>query len=277
MTPTTKKSLLVLFCCFAVLALAPIPRAFAQVENINQVRIFSEFVDDPTSVFSFTNDYPSLVSLSDTSVDNGGAAGGFANRRNWRFSGNGGVSDFLFTNDTFFDVSFDLTLSGNATPRKEAGFLLDTIGGQGQFIVNTDAHEVVAFGGPLPFFKFNDLGLSFNEGDTIRLGMTYFLDEDGKRKIIYRANDLSSGALEFTNLEQGIIDNSTLGGYLQTVIDRNNPDNGATADFRNIGIRSPAAAVIPEPSSLLLCAGGLAALVLRRRRRNVPDDTHAGP
>ena len=90
-----------------------------------------------------------------------------------------------------------------------AGFLFDTLGGQGQFIVNTDAHEVVAFGGPLPFYAFAP---TFNSGDTITLGMTYYLQNNGRHAIIYSANGINSPALEFSNTEFGIIDGSTLGG-----------------------------------------------------------------
>jgi len=248
--------------------------AFAQdVSTINGARISArEFNNDPTSVFSSTNNYPSLITLSDQSVDNNGAAGGFANRHVWRFSNTGGATDFLFSNNSFFNVSTTLTLSGNATPRKEAGFLFDTVGGQGQFLVNSDeispgVGKVVAFGGPLPFFDFSSLGLTYTLGSPITLGMTYFLDpNDGLRKIIYRAGGLSSPAFAFTNLEQGIINGTRLGGYLQVGVNSTNPNNGATATFANIAI-----AVIPEPGTLALAGMGLlplAGAVARRRRRS---------
>ena len=256
----------------ALLCLAGSGPAFAQnVSTINSARITArEFNDDPTSNFTSTNNYPALISLSDQSVDNNGASGGFANRHVWRFSNDAGATNFRFSNTSYFDVSLTLTLTGNASPRKEAGYLFDTLGGQGQFIVNSDAREVVAFGGPLPFYSFNVTnGLFYNLGDTITLGMSYFQDPtDGLNKIIYRANNLFSPALAFTNLEQGIINNTTLGGYLQVPIDRTNANNGATATFANISIGP---SVIPEPGSLLLCAGGLSALVplaaMRRRQR----------
>src|SRR5204862_2391600 len=153
--------------------------------------------------------YPSLISFEEQNVS---ASTGFANRDVWRFSSDSGATAYHFTNDEFFSAFMTVTLTGDPiSPRKEAGFLLQSIGGDGQFIVNTDGHEVVAFGGPFPFYAFPR---TFNSGDTIRLGMTYFLDSStGKRSVIYYANCLQSPPLAFSNLEQGIIDNSTLGGY----------------------------------------------------------------
>jgi hypothetical protein len=127
--------------------------------------------------------------------------------------------------------------------------------------VNTDAHEVVAFGGPLPFFAFAP---TFNSGDTITLGMTYFLQSNGRHAIIYSANGVNSPALEFSNAEFGIIDGSTLGGYLQIVKDSTNPSNGGSAVFQNISITSN----VPEPTALALVGVGALGLLWRRRLAN---------
>jgi hypothetical protein len=221
--------------CTAILSLTALTAAYGQVSAINSVNYHPrEYNDVPTSTLTVISNYPSLISFDDQNVS---AASGFANRHVWRFSTNSGASAYLFNNNDFFSVSMTVTLTGNPiSPRKEAGFLLDSAGGQGQFIVNTDGHEVVAFGGPLPFYAFTN---TFNSGDTIRLGMTYFSNTNGRRAIIYSANGVQSPPLEFTNLEQGIIDGSTLGGYAQVVNAPGVPTNSITAIFRNIRISGP--------------------------------------
>ena len=133
-----------------------------------------------------------------------------------------------------------VTLTGTpTTPRKEAGIRLDSsIGGDGLFVLDTDAHEIVAFGGALPFYSF---GNTFNSGDSVLMGITYE-NIGGTNGIVYSANGVNSPFLPMSNLEQGVINGSTLGGYFQ------------------IG------GVIPEPSVLALLVLGLVPLAFRRRR-----------
>ncbi|HEY5914402.1 MAG TPA: hypothetical protein VJA21_27750 [Verrucomicrobiae bacterium] len=219
-------------CLGTFLGVAAATGGYAQINSANYHP--REFNDVPGSTLTIVSNYPSLIAFSDQKVS---AATGFANRHVWRFSSDGGATAHKFTNDDFFTVTMTVTLTGDpVAPRKEAGFLLDTIGGQGQFIVNTDGHEVVAFGGPLPFYAFP---ATFHSGDTVTLGMTYFLDANGKRAVIYSANCLRSPPLEFSNLEQGIIDNSTLGGYLQIVNAPTVATNSGMATFQNIQIGAP--------------------------------------
>lgn len=205
---------------------------------VNSALIHSRvFNDYPGATFTGVNNYPSLISLTEANVV---GASGFANRDDWRFSSNGGASDHLFNNNEYWSVSMTLTLTGTPTsPRKEAGFRLDSsIGGDGLFIVNTDAHEIVAFGGPLPFYSF---GNTYNSGTPIVLGMTYE-NIGGTNGIVYSANGVNSPFLPMSNLEQGVINGSTLGGYLQVV------------------------GIVPEPSSLALLGLGALTVILRRRR-----------
>jgi hypothetical protein len=162
-----------------------------------------------------------------------------------------------------------LTLTGSPiTPRKEAGFLFNTgTDGEIQFIVNTDGHEVVQFGG-ISFWSFNDPahgGLTYNSGDTIHLGMKYFLDGNGKNAMQFFANGSSSAVFEFGPTVSagalGIDDSSTLGGYFQIVNDPSNPNNSGSAVFQNISITA-----VPEPSALALLGLGSVGLLLRRKR-----------
>jgi hypothetical protein len=196
-------------------------------------RVFNDY---PGATFTGVNNYPSLISLSEVNVV---GPSGFANRDDWRFSSDG-VNDHLFNNNEYWSVSMTLTLTGIPTsPRKEAGFRLDSsIGGDGLFIVNTDLHEIVAFGGPLPFYSF---GNTYNSGTPIVLGMTYE-NVGGVNGIVYTANGVNSPFLPMSNLEQGVINGSTLGGYLQVV------------------------GVVPEPSTIALLSLGGVAFFLRRRR-----------
>jgi hypothetical protein len=216
----------------ALIGLGFTTAAYSQISSINSANIHPrEFNDVPNSTLTVVSNYPSLVSFEDQNVSK---PTGFANRHVWRYSSDSGATPFRFSNDTFFSVFMDVTLTGDPiSPRKEAGFLLNSIGGDGQFIVNTDGHEVVAFGGPFPFYAFPR---TFNSGDTVRLGMTYFLKSNGKRAVIYYANCLQSPPLEFTDLEQGIIDNSTLGGYFQIVNSPTISTNSGSAVFQNITI-----------------------------------------
>ena len=219
-------------CKIALITVGFSTSLYSQISTINSANYHPrEFNDVPGSALTVVSNYPSRISFTDQNVS---APSGFANRHVWRFSSDSGATPLPLSNDTFFTVFMDVTLTGDPiSPRKEGGFLLDTIGGQGQFIVNTDGHEVVAFGGPFPFYAFPK---TFNSGDTVRLGLTYFLNSSGKRAIIYYANCMQSPPLEFSNLEQGIIDNSTLGGYFQIVNDSANPSNSGSAVFENITI-----------------------------------------
>jgi hypothetical protein len=236
--------------------------AYAQgVNSINSAIINTRVWSDiPGAILTTADSYPSAISFNEQNVSTTNSA--YANRDTWQFSNNGGISAYQFQNNDYFYASMNLTLTANSlTPRREAGFLFDTAGGQGQFIVNTDSHEIVAFGGPLPFYAFPS---TFNSGETITLGMNYFLDSvTGLRSIIYSANGVNSPILPFTDAEQGIINGSTLAGYFQIVNDPLNPLNSGSAKFQNINIS------VPEPSTFALLSMGIVTLgaVVSRRRR----------
>jgi len=161
----------------------------------------------------------------------------------------------------------NLTLTGNPiTPRKEAGFLFSTAyNGDIQFFVNTDGHEVVQTGG-ISFYSFNvNNGITYNSGNTINLGMSYFLDGNGKNALRFWANGVASPVFEFgPTVGSGGLDignGSQLGGYFQIQNAPSDPSNGGDALFSGISM-----SVIPEPSVFALLGLGMLALVFRRRR-----------
>jgi hypothetical protein len=243
--------------------------AFAQISSINSAFVQTRaFNDIPAATLTTVANYPSLISFNESGVSK---PTGFANRDLWQFSNNGGTSPYLFQHNDYFHMSFDLTLTGTPiTPRKEAGILFSTgTDGDVQFIVNTDGHEVVQFGG-VSFYSFNfstppagGYGMTYNSGTKINLEMSYFLDANGKNALQFGANGNASPVFEFGpgigGGALGIDDGSTLGGYFQIQNDPNNPSNGGSAVFENISM-------VPEPSALALLGLGGLPLLFRRRR-----------
>jgi hypothetical protein len=248
--------------CVTLIGLAAASSAYAQVTTINSAVITPRVFNDVTNAtFTSINAYPSFIAFSETHVSR---ATGFANRDAWQFSNNG-TTAYQFQNGDYFGASFELTLSGNPiSPRKEAGFLFSTVNdGDVQFIVNTDGHEVVQFGG-ISFYSFNaNNGITYNSGNTITLGMVYFKDGNGKNALQFSANGVHSPVFEFgPTVGSGALDignGSTLGAYFQIGNDPANPNNAGSVLFQNITI-------VPEPSVLALLGLGLLPLVFRRRR-----------
>jgi len=250
--------------CYATLiVLAVASAAYGQISSINSVFLSPRvFNDVPGATFNSINAYPSFVAFSESGVSQ---ATGFANRDLWQFSSTG-TNAYQIQNGQYFTASMNLSLTGNPiTPRKEAGFLFSTVNdGDIQFIVDSDAHEVVQFGG-ISFYSFNvSNGITYNSGQTINLGITYFQDPNNKNALQFWANGVPSPVFEFgPSVGSGALDignGSTLGGYFQIVNDPNNSKNSGDALFSGISI-----SVVPEPSVLSLLGLGIAALVYRRR------------
>jgi len=247
-----------------LILLAAASGAYAQISTINSAFVTTHvFNDVPSALPTVINAFPGILVLNETGVS---APTGFANRDLWQFSNNG-TSAYQIQNGQYFNASFDLTLVGSPiTPRKEAGFLFTTASnGDIQFIVNTDGHEVVQFGG-ISFYSFtgNSIVPPYNSGQTIHLGLSYFEDSNGKNALQFFADGNASPVFEFgPTVGSGALDigdGSTLGGYFQIVNDPANPGNSGTALFQNITISA-----IPEPSALSLLGLGVVALVFRRR------------
>ncbi len=238
----------------ALIAFGFTTASYAQISTINSAVITPrQFNDVPGATLTVVSNYPSLISFEEQNVSQ---PTGFANRDSWHFSSDSGATPFLFNNTDAFTITMTVTLTGDPiSPRKEAGFVFNNpLNDGGEFIVNTDGHEVVAFGGFLPFYAFPK---NFNSGDTVTLGLTVFQDSNGKNAIIYFARTattcLESPPLEFSNLEQGVINGTSIGGYLQIVNSPTIATNSGTAVFQNITIGPPDQDFDGVPDSVDAC------------------------
>jgi len=245
----------------AILATLSVVPAIAQVTNINSVVIQERrFNDYPNSTLVTTNNYPSEVSFNESNF----GTGGFANQHVARFSENGTTAR-LFQNSEAFDISFNLMLDvGSTSPRKEAGIRMDTFNAGESFFIATSDGEVAAFGGPFPFFTFGSS--AYTEGTTALMRLIYRPDDDAdpndgdSATMEYIFNGVSSGQLAMSNAENGIINGSDFGVYVQNQPDDNNSSDFSNASFTNFNV------AVPEPATVIALAGGALALLRKRRK-----------
>jgi hypothetical protein len=231
--------------------------------------------DDPDSVLTTTNNYPTLIAIEDTALDGDGMGGEFANRHNFRLSDNGGVSEAVFANNDSFAFYSDVTITG--TGNAEGGLNLSPWYSQdfdGVFMIRTDDGEISCWGGRLPFYNFTaSQSLTYTKGDTVNLGMVYrprglnqFNPATIEYKLFMDGTNYTSGPLEFDegNPDEdppyglwGILNDARLGGYFLPKIVVGDSLNGARIDFENM-------VYIPEPATVTLL--GLMGLAVLRRR-----------
>ena len=225
-------------------------------------RVFNDF---STSSLTITNNYPTQAVIDDRDLVDDMMGGNFANRHDLLLSSDGGATAAVFNTATGFDLKANVTLEvGSNSPRKETGIRVNSgISGDALFIINSDAGEIVAFGGGAPFYSFgnNGGGNGYTPGDTILMQMIYTPGAPGTAEYrIDRGMGLveSSGPLNWENLEGGPVSYS-VGFYGQVApVDEN---DFITVTFDNIMYR------VPEPGTLATSLLGLIALGLSARRR----------
>ncbi len=227
--------------------------ALGDVTDIDDVIIDARnFNDYPNSLLTIVEDFPSSILIDERDF----GQGGFANRHRLFMTADG-ANQFHFDNQVAFDISIDIRLDAGTAPGKETGFYFDRFG-EPRFIIKGDG-EVAAFDGAFPFFSFGNV---YTLGDEATL-RTIYTPGSGPdfaipATIEYIYNDLTSGPLEFSNLENGMIDATVGGFYAQFSPDGGNPDDFAVVEISNVRIQ------VPAPGTLM---GLMLVLGVRRRQR----------
>ena len=228
-----------------------------------------------TLTISNSNSIPGNVTIDDRNLNPSATD---VNRDDVLLSTDNGATAHTFSSTEGFTFSASVKLTdGVDSPRKEAGIRInEPVTGDTLLIVNSDAGEIVSFGGGAPFHLFgnNSSGDGYTPGQTILLGITYrpgsptnsaatpatieyFIDRG--------AGIVSSGAQPYSNLEAGPV-TFQVGVYEQA--EAANANDFVTAQFTNIQ-----AADLPEPASLgMLALSGLT--LLARRRSNFEPKSH---
>lgn len=247
--------------------------AYAQIDGYKaNPRVFN---DDPGSTLTITplapiNANPATITIQD--IYSGAFSG--ANRHDVMASGDGGLTAYNFNIDSSFIFTTRLTLTAGAnSPRKEAGIRINSpITGDMLFIVNSDAGEIVTFGGPFHLFGKNSTGDGYTPGTSILLGIKQVGGGDGigglpttTEFFIDRGFGIeTTGPLAWSNLEGGPL-NYQLGVYAQG----GSSGGMVVADFVNAVFADTTFTVIPEPGTLSLVTMGLFGVLALRRKRQV--------
>ena len=251
----------------------------AQINGIvTHTRVFNDFstTNLVTANGNSVNLGPvlSTVSTAETLWTNDNTGGNFSNLHVFTLSSDNGATDHLFTiNDSYtFKTLVNLEVGSNA-PRKEVGFLLQPAFADAQFIVNSDAGEIVAFGGPFYSFGQNSSSNGYTPGNTILMGFTMLAAGDGngplQNTIEYfidrmpgvPGGESTSGPLPYGNLEGGPPTNYKLSLYSQAQPNLSNTAEFVTTTFSDIMFNP-----IPEPSTGISMLLGTIGLACFRRR-----------
>jgi hypothetical protein len=245
----------------AVTMLLAMPAA-AEIDGLFvSERFFNDFPTTTLMITTSNSVNPGMAEIDERGFDTG--PGGFANRHDILLSADGGLTPNVFSISDPFTIKTEVTLDvGSNSPRKEAGIRVNSpVTGDAQFIINSDAGEIVAFGGGAPFFSFgnNGMGNGYTPGSTILMGMSYVPGSPGQVEyFIDRGMGMeSSGLLDWANLEGGPV-GFNAGMYGQFSPADNN--DFATLTFGNI-------TYVPEPASIYLLIGLCAGFIGWTRRR----------
>ena len=251
-------------CLCAILCLSP-TSVWGQINGFHSnPRVFNDF-STSTLVIVNPGTNPDVASINDSNM----TGTGFANRHDILASSDGGASNFTFNTGQGFKITTTFTLTdGSNAPRKEAGIRINGGSGTGdvQLIVNSDAGEIVTFGGPFHSFGSNATSNGYTPGTPITLSMEYDppgLVDPTKGLLTVGVNYPTLGLNQtfsglFSNIEGGPGNGSTFGVYGQV-----SPANAA--DFMNISFANIQASLVPEPASIGMISLGLVSLLARRR------------
>jgi hypothetical protein len=270
----------------ALAAFAALPTVgLAQISSINSAVIVPRvFNDVPGATGSYSNTYPSSISLGESGVSQ---ATGFADRDIWYFSNNGSTP-YSFQNNDYFDAKFTVTVTATSNPNNkdmEGGFIFSnpsgTFGGDDQIVIvqTSTGGPVFQSGGP-SYYPFSPAAGAFpgaggstanyTSGAVYTMEYKYTIDpNNGKNAFEYAVNGqfgAPSAGDPYFDLSGPIAGSqpSTLGGYFQIGNDPNNPNQAGTAVFSNISITP---VTVPEPVSFGMLAIGSLALLGRRRSK----------
>ena len=266
-------TLLQRYGCYASLIGLGLAAANAQADVINGYNINPYvFNNDPGSTLTITP--PALPSNPATFNVHDQYTGPFsgANRHDFLASSDLGATAHTFGIDDSFTFTTRLTLTdGFNSPRKEAGIRFNSPAyGDMLFLVNSDAGEIVTFGGPFHLFGNNGGGNGYTPGMTILLGVTETGGGDGiggnpdtiEFFIDRGAGIVTTGPLPWTNLEGGL-PSFQVGVYAQG-------DANANGDYINALFADTTfttLTTVPEPGTFTLLGLGLFGLLAIRRKR----------